>query len=240
LWTDVPVFEFYAHAEYQAIRSQHDVFQLTSRDAPLFLRTDDSITRLDLDNLDELEAVRRLHENESCCVRRPPLNYKPLFSLPKMTTLLARRNGQVAAYLVFSGAINKPGIVEAGGAQDAIQTLLSHVLIHFGEGGTVIPAWTNQTPHVLKHVLSRISQHRREPASDVHQMIRISSPSRFLKKISSILDAGTAATLGAGNLSRRILTAVLFGSHPEMPLETSLPVRDPPPFSLPVWMLDHS
>lgn len=239
LWTMVPTFEFYRHAEYQAIGEQHSMFQLTLGDAREFELSAGQIDTLNVNSKADMDAIRRLHEQEPTGVYRPAGNYPLLFSLPRMKTLFARQNGNIVAYLLVSYAVNKPGLIEAGGNEIAISSLIRHVLSQLPLGETM-RAYINHSPHAFDRVLHRALPGRRQPSAAGHEMIRINHPMEFLNKISPSISVKTAETLARSRLSRKDSTAAIFGAHMAMSANVPNDLHVDPAFYFPIWMLDHS
>ena len=92
-------------------------------------------------------------------MRRTAAEYPVLLQLPKMRTLLAMADGAPAAYLVVSRAVNKPGLIEAGGDEAGVETLVHRALAELGPDHSV-SAHANLTETMLERVLAR---HRAGP-----------------------------------------------------------------------------
>src|SRR5262249_39885697 len=114
LWTMTETFPFYQHGDYQAVRTQVKLYKCRAADAVGFTNHGHQVAEYESEQ-DWTEAIRRMHERESYGVRRATAEYPVLLRLPKMRTLIALANGAPVGYLVFSRAVNKPGLVEAGG-----------------------------------------------------------------------------------------------------------------------------
>ncbi|MEZ4735302.1 MAG: GNAT family N-acetyltransferase [Caldilineaceae bacterium] len=114
LWTQVATFPFYEHAGYQAVRTQSTLYRCTKQDAALFCDHGHSVVVYDSAAPHQLEAMIRLHAQESAGVIRQTDEAAALFTLPKMETWLALDGDQVVAYLVVSLASNKFGLIEGG------------------------------------------------------------------------------------------------------------------------------
>jgi len=269
LWTQVATFPFYEHAGYQAVRTQSTVYRCTKADAALFRDHGHLIIPYDHTAPHHLAAIMQLHAQETTGVIRQSDETAALFALPKMQTLLALDGDQVVAYLVVSLASNKFGLIEGGGAEHGLQTLLHHALREW-RGTEPIPIYGYLTPSVLGDLLERSLPERREPRAS-NMMIRINQVRRFLEKISpwlaqkgrgredafSIHVTDTNETIAFlftkeglrlgvepqahhAVLTRRELTAVLFGAHLAHRVSAPPFVADLFPLYFPIWVLDSS
>jgi len=268
LWTMVETFPFYQHGGYQAVRPQAKVYRCGAADAKRFADHGHAVVEYE-QRADWTEAIRRLHERESYGVRRTAAEYPVLLQLPKMRTLLAMSDGAPAAYLVVSRAVNKPGLIEAGGAEAGVETLVHRALAELGPDHSV-SAHANLTETMLERVLARHLAPDLEPGVG-GMMIRINDVRGFLGRIAGILEHknGTverafSATfhdpdetvsfrfsrdglaLGAGKqtqdfaMSLREWTSVIFGSHPARPVGRPAGLADLFPVYFPIWVLDRS
>ena len=201
--------------------------------------------------------------------KRGPAEWPALLSLPKIETLIALDAGRPAGYLMVSAAVNKPGLIEAGGDPAAVETLLHTALGRLAEDAE-ITAWANRTPTVLGDLLHQRMPDRRQPAA-MHAMIRINDVPAFLRSISPWLvsrNAGQQRAFSIGitdteqtvsfefsqdglqlgsrglpahvDLSLRELTGIIFGPHPARPVDAPPCLADLFPFYFPIWILDHS
>ena len=231
LWTRVETFPFYEAAGYQAVRPMTHSYAIETHDAARFAPTGDSIVPLDPANGDHLDAIRRMHAEESWGVCRTPHEFRILLTLPKMITLLACRNRVPRAYLVVSRATNKPGLIEGGGDADALGALVRHALTNWPTQST-IPAYGYVLPTRLADVLERIVPDRRKPPTE-NIMIRVNDPARVIEcfRPSSSIDA---------QQDRHMLTANLFGEHPERRVASSDATGRFASIDLPIPMLDRS
>jgi GNAT superfamily N-acetyltransferase len=268
LWTMVATFPFYERNGYQAVRPDLEVLQLSSADAGRFRPGRDDIVDLDPGDAGRLAQVRALHEADGPGVLRALGEYAPLFSLPKMRTLLAIRDGQVTAYLVDSRAINKPGLIEGGGSTESLEGLVERAL-RSSEPGRTVAVPLLRTGHALRMLIeARLPE--RTPAGGGNTMVRINAPRAFFHAISGwlvrraggasrslsieIADAGEVVSLDLGRqavigserrathavLTRRELAAVVFGPHAERAVEIPASLADLFPIELPIPPLDHS
>ena len=154
-----------------------------------------------------------------------------LLSLPKMRTLVARRGGQIVAYLVDSRATNKPGILEAGGTPLAVEALIATALRDRAAGEDV-PVGLMRVPHVLRNgVLDRLGEDG-QPVTGGHTMVRINDPRAFWRALG---EPGSPPAI-----DRRELASAIFGPHPErwVARPASMAARFPIPLTIPP--LDHS
>ena len=270
LWTMVPTFAFYAHGEYQGVRGQHWTYECGRGDAELFADYGQRVVQYDAAGGEHIDAIQRLHETEAYGVRRAADEYPGLFRLPKMKTLLALEGEQVAGYLVVSDAINKPGLVEAGGASGAVETLVRRALLELAEDAAET-VHENLIPTTLGRVLEAKLPQRREPVTSGPMMVRINDPLGFMRKISpwlaqqgggeerafsvrlidreqnlSFAWGGGGFSLGKDRLepeyamTLREFTSVVFGAHAEQPVVVPERMQRIFPFYFPIWMLDHS
>jgi len=233
LWTLVETFPFYEHAGFHPVPYQGDAITLGAGDAVAF-PVDPGITVGALDPADgaALDVVRSLHDGEAGGqgIRRDARETRALFALPRMRTLVGRRDGLPVGYLVVSEAINKPGLIEAGGDPAAVTTLLRHVLAGLPADATV-DAPLLRAPTVLADVLERAVPGRRRVVTD-GMMVRINDVEELLGRPAPI------------ELGRQDWAAALFGSHPARPRPPvdGLAERSGMrlPLTLPIPVLDRS
>ncbi len=269
LWTEIPTFRFYEHAQYQAVRSQKLLYSCRKTDAGLFANNGHSIVEYDPNSRRYITDIREMHEKEVFGVLRSAEDYPFLFSLPKMKTLIALQNNEPIGYLLVSRATNKPGLVEAGGEKAAVETLVNNVLNELDEK-TALKVHGNLTPTVLGELFEERMPERRTPVTDGGMMIRINDVCRFMGKLAPWLEqtnAGTARKFSVGitdtadlvgfeftgrglklgsdrldahvELSLREFTSIVFGAHSERPVDVP-DILSLFPFSFPIWELDHS
>lgn len=269
LWTREATFPFYEQSGYQAVRTQNTLYRCTQQDAALFRDYGHLVVLYDRAASHHLAAIMQLHNQESVGVVRQADEAAALFALPKMQTWLALDGEQVVAYLVVSLASNKFGLIEGGGAESGLQTLLHHALRKWA-GTEPIPVYGYLTPSVLGDLLERTLPERREPRAS-NMMIRINQVRPFLEKIRpwlaqkgntredafSLYVADTNETiaflfskeglqLGAepqahhAVLTRQQLTSVLFGEHLARRVSVPAFAAELFPFYFPLWVLDSS
>ena len=173
LWTAIPTFPFYELNGYHAVRPDVEVVELRSSDAPSFESGDWAIDELDPTDAGRLAEIRTIHEADGPGVRRRPTDDAPLYSLPKMRTLLALDGGRgrVAAYLVDSRAINKPGLIEGGGDAAALPPLVGRALSD-RDPEDVVPVPLRRVPNRLREVVQTAIPGR-APHPEGNPMIRI-------------------------------------------------------------------
>ncbi len=267
LRTKVATFPFYACGDYQAVQNQAWIYPCTREDAGRFVPHGEAIVERNQLADDELAAVRAMHEAEGGGSYRSPERYGPLFSLPKMKALLAYRGKTPVAYLLVSNALNMPGLLEAGGDEAAVETLVHRALSELGETETRI-GHGNLNPSVLDGLLEKRLPGRRQPTAE-NRMVRINRPAAFLRRIApwmerenrgverafSVTTGGETVSFRFGpgglslgtdrldphhELSRRQLVSAVFGDHPSYPPAPAVHLGGLPPFYFPVWLLDRS
>ena len=190
LWTLISTFPFYESANFQAIRTQVQVFDLDLlADPQLFADHGLTISKA-TGRGDELAAIQRLHEQEPCGIRRPQPAFRALFNLPGSTTLLARdRRRQILGYLLTSVSVNKPGIIEGGGDPGVLENLLRVALqehLLYWRHEDPLPVYDYQSGSQLGALMRAKAPERQRPWSD-HQMIRINRPRAFFESLRSWL-----------------------------------------------------
>ena len=269
LWTLIPTFPFYEHGGYQAVRTQMMMYRCCHDDAQLFPDHGHTVIAHESGPGGHLPEIQAMHEREACGVLRSQEEYAPLLSLPKIKTLVALEGGSAVAYLIVSEAVNKPGLIEAGGSTKGVETLVRRSLSE-APSDEEIRAYSHLTPSVLGGMLDRFMPERCEPWDD-QQMIRINSVRGFLERIRPWLeqqwkpeqssfsievnDADELISLDLRedelhlgerrlhshvSLSRRQLTSVIFGEHLQRRVGIPAECRSLFPFYFPIWMLDHS
>lgn len=269
LWTLVPTFRFYEHAQYQAIRSQEYFYVCSKADRRLFRDNGHEVVVHDPQSQQYLADIQAMHEREICGVVRSIQDYSALFSLPKMNTRVALQDNEPVAYVVVSHATNRPGLVEAGGDKAAIETLIGHALTSLEEDAE-LKAYAYRTPTTLG-VLLQEKMPERKTAMAANMMIRINDVFGFLEKILPWIERHRAGATGQfsvtlgdtgdvisfefhdtglrlGNkhcdthfeMSLRIFTSIVFGVHPQQTIEVPEELKKLFPFYFPIWELDHS
>jgi len=199
LWTGVQNFSFYRRSDYEPVASQGWMYRLGAEDAGLFRAGPYRVVPLDPSDTRHLAAVMRIHDAEPYRVARSPEEYRVLFSLPRIPTFLATAGSEVSAYLTFGEGMNKPGIIEAGGTPEALETLVGHVLeARAGPGPT--QALVPLTPTALGALLEERLPERRRPVEEVqavgHQMVRVHSLKAVLHGIRNHLRRASAGLHG--------------------------------------------
>jgi predicted N-acetyltransferase YhbS len=236
LWTREQTFPFYEHAGYRAVESQAFGYRLVREDARR-LAVDPRVTISHLDAADErsLEAIRRIHERDGDGIHRTSAEYRALFSLPAMRTLIAQRSGRVAGYAVVSDAVNKPGLIEAGGDGPAIETLLHRVLVDRADG---IEAHANLGQTALSMILDRVVPRRRRRIEG-GLMVRIDDVAGLLEALGAPAGAASHADVDPADWPY-----ALFGSHAsrsyQPPAGLAVRLGIPLPVTLTIPVLDRS
>ncbi len=270
LWTKLETFPFYEAAGYQGVANQVFSYMLEASDTRRFEDSGEEIIDLDPQNKIHLEAVQKIHEQESAGIIRKEKEYPALFGLPGMKTWLAVSDGAPVGYLVVSHAVNKPGLIEGGGAERAVETLV-HAALRRLEGNGSFLGYSYATESVLGNLLDKkLSDKPRKPAGGA-MMIRVNNFDRFVRNSAKWLETKNEGmecsftievtetgelfgismsngTLQMGdinsanhfNMSRAALTSALFGLCPEKPVKIPGLLEVFFTLDLPIWMLDHS
>ena len=269
LWTDVATFPFYELNDWQAVERYGGACRLDRDAARQFDAWTGPATRLAEDPR-RLAGVLALHLAEGPGVMRTLPEAAALFTLPKMTTWLALDGDQVAAYLVESRATNKPGLLEAGGEPGAISGLVGRVLANLGPGqsidlhagfapdglpGVVAAALPGMAPAPYEgNVMLRLN----DPAGflrGIRGWLAALRPADRRSVSVRVTDAEVTVSLewrpfglAVGSrelpdhveLTRRELTSVLFGAHPDRPVPVPESLTWLPRFRVPIPVLDRS
>jgi len=268
LWTIVATFPFYEGVGYQAVARFGASYRLGSGDAGRFAAWNGPIVSL-ASGPDRLEGVRALHEARDG-VRRTPEEAAALFRLPKMTTWLAPRDGAVSGYLVESRASNKPGILEGLGDAAAVEGLVRHVLARLAPAETIDLHVGFAPDTLADVAATRLDGVEPTPfagnmmvrLNDPTAFLRSVRPwlARQGGLISDAVSIEVADTgelvsieprpfgmaIGSRQLDRHVrltareLTSVLFGAHPERPVDIPPEIAWLPPFRIPIPILDRS
>jgi len=270
LWTQIETFAFYEKVDFQAVSNQGWSYRCGPKDAERFRHNGHEVLQYNPANGKYLDDIQVMHEQEVYGVRRETQNYAALFSLPKMKSLIALHHGAAQAYLMVSEAINKPGLIEGGGDEKALETLM-HVALKQLKEESYFQAYGYLTPSRLGDLLEKKMPQTRKTAEWGHMMVRINNISVFFTKIATWLEqknssieqefslrlkdsgevvsfvfSGNKLKLGQDilgqhrEISRQELTSVIFGPHPERPVETPKIMSDLFCFYFPIWELDHS
>ena len=199
LWTAEATFPFYQNSGWEAVSSQGWVYYIRNDEAHLFSAGPFEIIPYDQIDRRHVEAVRRLHDAEPNRIVRSPSQHDALFSLPMVRTLLAVDRGRVTAYLVYGHSMNKPGLIEAGGDRDAIESLVRYVLDEgLFENGTqvVVPLTPTGLARVLETAKPASARPVEEAAGVGFQMHRINSLERLFESIQGHLRSRSAGLEG--------------------------------------------
>lgn len=193
LWTKVETFPFYEAAGYAGVRHQEYVFDCAPSDAACFENRGEDVVEYRPGHAAQLDRIRSMHEQDGSLIVRQADEYAPLFQLPKMKTLLALRHNQPEAYLVVSAAANKPGLIEGGGSERALETLLHAALQSFGtEREGTVPAYSYRTSCALGRLLDRKLPHRRREMDQGPMMVRINRVTTFMENVRGWLEKKNA------------------------------------------------
>jgi predicted acetyltransferase len=271
LWTLPATFPFYEQAGFQAVPSQLDWVHCTKDDAYLFRDGGHTITILDSGDPRHLQAITQLRQTNLCGVMRSENDTRALFSLPRTITYLALDEAGIPnGYLIFCNGSHKPGILEADGESEAIESLLRHVLTATDLAET--PIYLIKNANVLSTLVRRHLKSRVKAMDAGPMMIRINDPVNFLHALRPWLEKNLAPngasfsleinetrqiigfrqtkcdglTLAQDReethhlLTRRQLTEGIFGSW-KSDGDNLVPLfPSVPPFHFPIPMLDHS
>ena len=203
LWTQVRTFPFYQNSGWEAAGSQGWAYRLDSSDASRFERGSYDVVPYDSENGDHLEAVGRFHDAEAHRIVRTRQELGALLSLPKIRVLLAVRSGTAAGYLVVGEAVNKPGLLEGGGAPDALEALVVDVLSGLGPEDT-IQAQAPLSSAPLGRLMESAMRDGRSPIEEAagagFQMIRVNSLERLLHGMEGHLRARSEGVRGSVGL----------------------------------------
>ena len=231
LWTMVATFPFYELNGYQAIRPDLEKTDLGVEDADRFRESGDVVRELDVRDAAAVGQIRAIHEADSPGIVRTSEDWPRLLALPKMRTLVARRGARIVAYLVDSRASNKPGVVEAGGAPLAVETLIGHALRDRAPDERVTIAFSRGASVLRSVVVDRLGEGAALQAGG-DTMVRINDPKSFWRAIGQ---HGAPPPL-----ERRELASVIFGPHPARWVTRPASMAGSFPIPLPIPPLDHS
>lgn len=192
LWTRVETFPFYELHGWQAVARYGATYRVGRNEAAAFAGAGGAIGRgassngLRIARLDEdaerLGDVLRLRGDRPG-VERTLDEAAALFSLPRMTTWLALEpDGRTAAYVVESHAVNRPGILEAGGDDRAIAHLVADVLGALAPRET-IGLSTGFAPDPLAAVAESALPGVRPQPDAGNMMVRLNDPAAFLRSM---------------------------------------------------------
>ena len=150
LWTQHATFPFYHHSGWEAVGNQGWKFTLQPDDEALFADAGFATIPYDANDPVHLDGVIAIHDSEPHRIARTRNEYATLLTLPKVATLLAMGGETIAGYVCVGTGSNKPGIIEAGGRPQAVETLIGRLL---REREQAIQVVTNLTPTVLEDLL---------------------------------------------------------------------------------------
>ncbi len=186
LWTGQNNFRFYGRDGYQVVAHQGTTHRGHAGDAGRFVDHGERVEEQTQVGQAHLEQIRAMHERESCGIFRAPDNYRHLFSLPKLKTLLAFRGTTLVAYLVVGSGVNKPGLVEGGGDKASLETLVHYALsqLHKGEH---LDGFVYRTAGTLGDLLQEKLPQTRRPIEEHDAigwtLVRINNAGSFIRKI---------------------------------------------------------
>lgn len=269
LWTRIATFPFYEHGAFEPVRYQEWIYTCTGEDGGRFRDHAEQVVRYEPSTGTHLDRIRTMHEAEGYGVRRSRSEWEALLRLPLMHTLVAVEGRTATGYLIVSGAGNKPGLIEAGGSREAVETLYSHALRRWPDGSR-IQSYAPLTGSTAGRLLERTLPRRRQLTTK-SMMIRINCPTAFLHRIRPWLERRTGSggeefsigltdaaeqisfrstkeglLLGQDRLerhyelTRRELTSLVFGPHPVRGEESTGIETRLFPFYFPLWQLDQS
>lgn len=269
LWTQVATFPFYELNGWQAVERYGAAYRLGAAHAGRFARWSGHVRALG-DDTARLSEVLALHDAAGPGIVRSPADAAALFSLPRMTTWLALDGDRVAGYLLDSRATNKPGLLEAAGDPVAIAGLVHHVLEGLPAGVTVDAqvgfapdglaailestlADVRPTPYdgnmmlrlndpagFLRGIRSWLVAHRPDEARSVSIRVPDAGVTVGFEWRAFGLAIGARELPEHLELSRRDLTSILFGSHPDRPIAVPAALAWLPRFRVPIPVLDRS
>jgi len=269
LWTAVATFPFYELNGWQAVERYGASYQLASRDATRFGSWPGRIAALS-DEPARLDDVLALHQAVGPGVVRSRPEAAALFALPEMTTWLAMADDRVASYLVDSHATNKPGLLEAAGDPQAVAGLIRHALgrrpadslayvsVGFAPDGltdaaaSALPDVTpeaypgnmmvrlNDPAGFLRGIRSWLAAHKPADARSVSIHVTDSDVTVSVEWRAFGVAIGSRELPDHVELTRRELTAVIFGPHPDRPVESPPELAWLPRFQVPIPVLDRS
>jgi predicted N-acetyltransferase YhbS len=178
LWTQVQTFPFYQNSGWEAMSSQGYGYGLVPGDAERFEDGAFDIVPYDSGNGEHFDAIGRFHDAEPHRVVRTRADLAALLSLPKLIVQLAAQGGVIAGYVVVGKAMNKVGLLEAGGDSKAIGALVRDRLARLSPKDT-LEVQTPLSPTPLGRLMESINhddRHSIEKAALAgYQMVRINS-----------------------------------------------------------------
>ena len=235
-----------------------------------FCCDDVEIFEYESSNSKYIDDIRALYENGGGSVIRSRERFKVVLSLPKIGTLLAIKNGRAEAYLVVSKASNKPGILEGSGQPQYLETLVHKALAELDDqaqikayvsleptplGALLARKMPNKAQseeigqmmvriNNIKGFFSQISPWlvKKNASVDRSVSIEISDTGEV---ISFVFSKG-GLKLAEDKLSEHLvvtlreLVSIVFGPHPERPVDMPDIVKGLFPFYFTIYILDHS
>jgi hypothetical protein len=199
LWTAEATFPFYQHSGWEAVGSQGWVYRVRNDELDRFNSGPFQVVPYDPTGDRQLDAIMAIHDAEPYRIARSAAQYRALLSLPKTGSLLATNGEEVAAYLIYGHGVNKPGLIEAGGAIEGVETLVRHVLEQglYDDGVQVVAPLT---PSVLGRLLDAKAPESKRPIEEAmgvgFQMHRINSLGQLLRQIHPYLSRKSAGVHG--------------------------------------------
>jgi len=204
LWTVEATYPFYQQLGWEVVESQGVVYHLSRDDASLFDEGPFEVIARHPGKDDYLDNIMHIHDAEPYRVARSRSDYRALLALPKATTYVAVSRGVMRGYLVYADAVNKSGIIEAGGAPGAVESLIRHILLTKGADKT-IQALSPRLPTTLGKLLARKGRADVSPIEVAkgfgYQMVRINDLRGFLAKIENHLRESSAGLDGEFTLA---------------------------------------
>lgn len=199
LWTIEPTFPFYRNSGWEAVGSQGWMYTLAANDVARLRSSRHRIAVYEPGNAGHLGAIRAIHDREPLRIARSPDEYDVLFSLPKMHTLLAFEDDDVAAYLTVGQGTNKPGLVEGGGDHRALEALVRHARAEWPADQdlqVVLPL----TPCALGKVVGAIKPGQQRPVEQASgigfQMMRVNDFGLLIRQLGNHLRRRSAGIRG--------------------------------------------
>ncbi len=190
LWTGLHNFPFYQRSDYEAVASQGWMYHLRPDEYELFHERPFRVARFSPAGAQHLDAIMKIHDAEPYRITRSREEYQALFCLPKISTYLAMKGQEVAAYLMLGEGMNKPGLIESGGPVEAVESLVRHVLRQRSAENEV-QALVPLAPTILGRLLDAKLPARKRPIEEAkgvgHQMMRMNSLEGLLRRIETYL-----------------------------------------------------
>ncbi len=231
LWTLPATFPFYEAAGFHPVPPQMQWLHCTPQEASVFQKSDFyRIIPFQPQNAVHLAAIEALYQSEEGGIVRSSHDIATLFTLPRMATHLAvSPSGEIHGYLIYCTGTHKPGVLEARGPREAIESLLNHCL-----STTPLPEvaiYLTLNAGNLSLLLHERLPSRIVPMEAGPMMVRINHRSRFLEAIGNRLEPECKEA--CRHLGESAMISLLFGSRGN-------PTSEVPPGYFPIPMLDHS